>query len=142
MLQRLEERAQENKEANKQALKAWIESHSVEVIYMANLARRRLARKSGKQATLLHDERMPKLAPSAYSLFVQARHDQVSEGGVPPRDIFRKLGHEWTQLSEAEKQQYEEAARPGQLKAREARIDVRDKAKAIKDEAKKAAKAQ
>ncbi|OAQ97632.1 hypothetical protein LLEC1_02018 [Akanthomyces lecanii] len=126
---RLNERAQENAEANKKALTQWIESYPAEVIYMANLARRRLARKlEKKRLTLLHDDRLPKAAPSAYSLFIKSHHDQVSASS--PTDAFRQLAQQWKSLSESEKQLFKDSASVDVQKTRQATEDLRAKGKA------------
>ncbi|EGX90615.1 High mobility group, superfamily [Cordyceps militaris CM01] len=126
---RLTERAHENAATNKQALKQWIETYPAEAIYMANLARRRLARKlDKKRPALLQDDRLPKAAPSAYSLFIKSRHDQVS--AASPTDAFRQLAQQWKALPEAERQQFKAAASADLEKMRQSTEDLRAKGKA------------
>lgn len=95
---------------------------------MANLARRRLARKlEKKRPSILHDDRLPKAAPTAYSLFIKSHHDQVS--AQSPTDAFRQLATQWKALPETEKQHYRDLASADVKKVREATEELRTKGK-------------
>lgn len=96
---------------------------------MANLARRRLARKlEKKRPSLLHDDRLPKPAPSAYSLYIKSHHDEVS--AASPTDTFRQLAAQWKAMSESEKHQLKEAASADVKRVKEATEELRAKGKA------------
>ncbi|KAK9439334.1 High mobility group, HMG1/HMG2 [Metarhizium brunneum] len=109
----LKSTAQSNHDANKNTRQQWVESHPVEAIYIANIARRRIARKTNKSRLyLIHDERLPKRARSAYALFIKSRFSQVNSqsGSSTAQDTFRAMSEEWRSMSESEKQPFEEAA--------------------------------
>ncbi|KIE01899.1 HMG box protein, partial [Metarhizium majus ARSEF 297] len=109
----LKSTAQSNHDANKNTRQQWVESYPVEAIYIANIARRRIARKTDKSRLyLIHDERLPKRARSAYALFIKSRFSQVNSqsGSSTAQDTFRAMSEEWRSMSESEKQPFEEAA--------------------------------
>lgn len=109
MLQSLQSTSQENHLSNQDVHRAWVDSHPPEAIYMANIARRRLARKLGKRNFLIHDDRLPKRATSPYILFCQSRFHNVSTEGST-QDTIRVIAAEWRNLSSAEQAPYRELA--------------------------------
>ncbi|KAL7940115.1 hypothetical protein V8C42DRAFT_338513 [Trichoderma barbatum] len=93
-----------NKIANQEAKKKWIESFPPEAIHAANLARRRLVRKTGKSRTyLIHDERIPQRTGSGFTFFIK-EHFNDNEGS--PKDAMRNLSERWKALSNEEKAPY------------------------------------
>ncbi|KEZ44200.1 hypothetical protein SAPIO_CDS3132 [Scedosporium apiospermum] len=107
-LERLQETAESNRQANIDAYKTWVESHSAEEIYKANLARGRLSRKYNKSHRKITDERLPKRPLTAYSLFVKARwaSGDVSNVASTAAGAARILADEWKALPESEKKPY------------------------------------
>ncbi|KAL7936816.1 hypothetical protein V8C35DRAFT_208286 [Trichoderma chlorosporum] len=94
-----------NKIANQETKKKWIQSFPPEAIYTANLARRRLARKTDKTKTyLIHDDRLPHRAGSAFTLYLKEQFSQV--GAVKATDAMRTIGERWRSLSPSEKATY------------------------------------
>lgn len=94
-----------NKIANQEAKKKWIESFPPEAIYTANLARRRLARKTDKSKLyLLHDERLPHRGGSGFNLYVKEHFNQ--SGADSATDAMRTMSERWKSLSSDEKAPY------------------------------------
>lgn len=93
-----------NKIANQEAKKKWIESFPPEAIHAANLARRRLARKTDKSRTyLIHDERIPQRTGSGFTFFIK---EHFNDDGGSPKDVMRSLSERWKALSNEEKAPY------------------------------------
>ncbi|PTB69871.1 hypothetical protein BBK36DRAFT_151548 [Trichoderma citrinoviride] len=98
-----------NKIANQEAKKKWIESFPPEAIYTANLARRRLARKTDKtKIYLLHDERLPHRTGSGFTLYIKQNFGQ--SGADSATDAMRTMSERWRSLSPDEKAPYVEEA--------------------------------
>lgn len=94
---------------NDVAYKAWVETHTPQAIYDANLARKQLKRKYDfpkASLKLIRDERVPKQPPNAFALFVKARwaSGEYSTKNDPITAITSKITNEWKGLSEAERQ--------------------------------------
>lgn len=112
-LQRLKSTAQSNHIANKETREKWVKSYPVGAIYMANIARRRIARKLEKSRIyLIHDDRLPKRAGTPYTLFIKSRFSQANSQSTSgtAQDTFRAMSEEWRNMSESEKQPFQEAA--------------------------------
>ncbi|KAM4059522.1 HMG (high mobility group) box domain-containing protein [Hirsutella rhossiliensis] len=117
--ERMNATAQANQVTNQQTRQAWIESFPYEVVYMANLARRQLARKLNKgRLYLIHDERQPKRASGPYGLFIKSRYRGLSDSGST-QDIFRTMATEWKALSDADKKPFQDMAAAEARKATE-----------------------
>ncbi|KAL7824233.1 hypothetical protein V8C26DRAFT_385355 [Trichoderma gracile] len=94
-----------NKIANQEAKKRWIESFPPEAIYTANLARRRLARKTDKSKLyLLHDERLPHRGGSGFTLYIKEQFSQT--GADTAKDAMRAMSERWKSMSDDEKAPY------------------------------------
>ncbi|KAG6039316.1 hypothetical protein E4U41_002958 [Claviceps citrina] len=109
--ERLESIASSNRAVNEEARKKWISEFSPEAIYTANIMRRRLARKLGKSRYLrLQDDRQPSRGRAPYTLFLQARYQQIMEGnvGLDPKEAFRAVAKEWKTTPESEKQPFKD----------------------------------
>ncbi|KYK55431.1 HMG box protein [Drechmeria coniospora] len=130
--ERLQATAQSNQAANKRARQQWIESYPPEAVYMANIARRRLARKLSKtRVYLIHDARLPKRAGSPYTLFIKSRFRSASDGGATSsQDAFRAMSQEWKNLSEADKQPFRDMAESQSSANKEQLKALKDRAKA------------
>ncbi|EFY89737.1 HMG box protein [Metarhizium acridum CQMa 102] len=129
----LKSTAQSNHDANKNTRQQWVEAHPVEAIYMANIARRRIARKTNKSRIyLIHDERLPKRARSAYALFIKSRFSKVNSqsGSSTVQDTFRAMSEEWRSMSESEKQPFKEAAASEMEKSAALLKELKEKARA------------
>ncbi|KAK2603860.1 hypothetical protein QQS21_003984 [Conoideocrella luteorostrata] len=109
----LKSKAVSNHNANKDTRQKWITSYPEEAIYMANIARRRIARKLDKSRLyLIHDDRLPKRAGTAYTLFIKSRFSQANSGTASgtAQDTFRAMSEEWRSMSESEKQPFKDEA--------------------------------
>ncbi|KOS20187.1 Non-histone chromosomal protein 6 [Escovopsis weberi] len=107
--QNLQSIADANKADNEKALSNWIKSFPVEVIYMANRARKTLGKKLDKaRVFLIHDARLPHRALTAYSRFLQERFDRQS--GASNAEVFKEVGEQWRGLTDQEKAPYLERA--------------------------------
>ncbi|GAO15927.1 uncharacterized protein UV8b_02435 [Ustilaginoidea virens] len=105
--------AQSNQAVNNETRQKWVASYPPEAIYMANIARRRIARKLDKSRLyLIHDVRLPKRARTPYALFIKSRFPQAnresSSGSV--QDAFRSMSEEWRSMSDSEKQPFQSKA--------------------------------
>ncbi|KAF2970937.1 hypothetical protein GQX73_g2668 [Xylaria multiplex] len=114
-IQRLESAAAQNKVANAATYKAWVESHSAQDIYDANLARRALKRKYNIPKGLvktIRDDRIPKRPASAFSLFTKARwaSGEYSSVSSSITEVGSKIAQEWKNITEAERKPYEDLA--------------------------------
>jgi hypothetical protein len=97
-----------NFEENKVIQKEWVLSHSVEEIYLANLARVQLAKLTNKKRVYkITDDRMPKRPAMPYARFLQSRLN--SYGGSDIKDAFKTSAQEWKNLRDAEKKPFEDA---------------------------------
>ncbi|RDA83575.1 hypothetical protein CP532_4763 [Ophiocordyceps camponoti-leonardi (nom. inval.)] len=106
--QSLEARAAANREWNKREASRWIKSYPIEVIYLANIARRRLIRITKKARQYIHDDRQPKRPAGALARFIHDRYDK-NRGARQP-DIMRALVGDWKGMSEAERKPWVDQA--------------------------------
>ncbi|OAA33035.1 HMG box protein [Moelleriella libera RCEF 2490] len=129
---RLQSVAQTNQSTNKDTRQQWITSHPPEVIYLANVARRRIARKTNKSRIfLIHDSRLPKRSGSPYTLFIKSRFSQANSGSNgTAQDTFRAVSKEWRSLSESEKQSYRDEAAKEAAQSQAEFKELKEKAKA------------
>jgi hypothetical protein len=101
---------QANKISNQETKKKWIQSFPPEAIHTANLARRRLARKTNKSKTfLIHDDRLPQRTGSGFTFFIK-EHFSDRSGSESPTDAMRSMGERWKTLSNDEKAPYQKQA--------------------------------
>ncbi|EEY18624.1 predicted protein [Verticillium alfalfae VaMs.102] len=112
--QRLKDLAEKNKVANNAAYKAWVESHTPAEIVAANNARNVLRRKVNKGRGVTHrfpirDERLPKRPTTVYNLFFKARWASGDFSGSVT-EATRTIAEEYKQLSEEQRQVYEDLA--------------------------------
>ncbi|KAL9946487.1 hypothetical protein ACHAQF_002088 [Verticillium nonalfalfae] len=112
--QRLKDLAEKNKVANNAAYKAWVESHTPAEIVAANNARNVLRRKVNKGKGVTHrfpirDERLPKRPTTVYNLFFKARWASGDFSGSVT-EATRTIAEEYKQLSEEQRQVYEDLA--------------------------------
>lgn len=94
-----------NKIANQETKKTWVQSFPPEAIYTANLARRRLARKTDKtKIYLIHDDRLPHRSGNAFTLYLKEQYSQI--GAEKATDAMRTISGQWKSLSPSEKAPY------------------------------------
>ncbi|KFA64433.1 hypothetical protein S40285_01020 [Stachybotrys chlorohalonatus IBT 40285] len=108
-LEDLKTQAAANREANAQAHQAWVESHSPAVIYVANVARRRLRNrpdvsKTYKGLRSLEHSRLPGRARASFPLYMRANYHNMD--GETNADKFRAVAEAWRNLPDAEKQPF------------------------------------
>ncbi|KAF3077112.1 hypothetical protein CFAM422_000597 [Trichoderma lentiforme] len=98
-----------NKIANQETKKNWIQSFPPEAIYTANLARRRLARKTDKgKIYLIHDDRLPHRSGNAFTLYLKEQYSQI--GAEKATDAMKTISGQWKSLSPSEKAPYVDRA--------------------------------
>ncbi|KAK2046951.1 hypothetical protein LZ31DRAFT_551743 [Colletotrichum somersetense] len=106
-LQRLQEKADENKLVNNATYKAWVESLTPQAVADANRARMHLRNaRGGRKPVHIHDERQPTRAASAFALFMKARWASGDYAGLSLPEGTRRGREEWKNLSESEKGAY------------------------------------
>ncbi|GKT54994.1 HMG box protein [Colletotrichum tofieldiae] len=111
-LQRLQEKADENKLTNNATYKAWVESHTPQAVAEANRARAKLRKASGRKIpSAIRDDRQPKRPQTPFALFTKARWASGDFAGQRPSEAGRRIGNEWKALSEPEKGIYEELSK-------------------------------
>ncbi|KAI0508398.1 hypothetical protein F5B22DRAFT_404292 [Xylaria bambusicola] len=114
-LQRLKSKSELAKTQNEVSYKAWVESHTPQEIFDANLARRALKRKYNipkGSVKLISDERWPKRPISAFTLFTKARWASGEFAGIGRASgASARIGQEWKKLTPAERKVYEDSAK-------------------------------
>ncbi|KAK2030905.1 hypothetical protein LX32DRAFT_637786 [Colletotrichum zoysiae] len=114
-LQRLQEKADENKLVNNATYKAWVESHTPQAVAEANRARMHLRNARGTRVTRspahIQDERQPTRAAAAFALFMKARWASGDYADLSVAEASRRGGEEWKNLSESEKGVYNDLSR-------------------------------
>ncbi|KAG6011251.1 hypothetical protein E4U43_008454 [Claviceps pusilla] len=129
--ERLKSIAEKNHTINKETRDKWVNAYPPEAIYMANLARRRLARKFNKSRVfLLHDDRQPRRAVPAYAMFIKSRYAQVKDDSATGPDAFRSMSEEWKSLSDSDKQSFKDESVKDLEKQQAQFQKIREKAKA------------
>ncbi|KAI0432964.1 hypothetical protein F5Y09DRAFT_114201 [Xylaria sp. FL1042] len=114
-MQRLKSKVEQAKATNEVNYKAWLESHTPQQIYNANLARKNLKRKYNipkGNVKVIHDYRLPKRPSTAYGLFTKARWasgDYSAEAGLASKAA--SIAQDWKNLTAAERKPYEDQAR-------------------------------
>jgi len=108
-----------NRIANNEAFKTWVESHTVEEIHKANVARRALRRISDQPIAegrkqhyvdksmgyrAIRDIRAPKKIDSPYIAYVRERFSSGEFAGVAGPEAIRTISTAWKQFSAEEKQ--------------------------------------
>lgn len=104
----------------------WVESHGVEEIALANLARKELNRKTSKNHRLIKDARQPTHPASAYNLFLKDRLTGRAAGSAI-HATFADAAKDWKALSEDEKQPYVAIAEAEAQKYRGEAVDLATK---------------
>ncbi|KAK4250452.1 hypothetical protein C7999DRAFT_38526 [Corynascus novoguineensis] len=105
--QRLEAESQKNKVIYEVNFRNWVDSHTVQEIREANLARQLLKRKYSIQAgQTIHDPRYPKQAINGYAAYVKSRYHAPEFEGVKPNDRVVRIGAEWRALSPEERKPF------------------------------------
>ncbi|KAG6004195.1 hypothetical protein E4U21_001336 [Claviceps maximensis] len=129
--ERLQSIANKNSATNQDIRQKWINDHSPEAIYTANLARRRLARKLNKSRIyFIHDNRQPKRSLSSYSLFLKSKYPQASADFGTAPEAFRAMSKEWKTLTDSDKKTFQEESAKDSQRARAQFEKIREKAKA------------
>lgn len=77
---------------------------------------------------MIHDDRLPKRAGTAYTLFIQSRFSQVDQGSA--KDTFRAVSEEWKNLSESDKAPFTQKAAQQAAQSKEQLKSLREKGKA------------
>ncbi|KAI2629751.1 hypothetical protein GGR54DRAFT_586309 [Hypoxylon sp. NC1633] len=113
-LQRLTVACEQNKLANAAAYKTWVEGHTPQEINRAIKARLLLKRKYGLpqgDPKPIRDDRLPKKAVNAFSLFTKARWASGDHAGKGFLEGSKAIGQEWKQLPDTERYAYQDLAK-------------------------------
>ncbi|KAJ4320854.1 hypothetical protein N0V84_005675 [Fusarium piperis] len=132
-LNNLETIAAANREKNATNLKSWIKTHEPARIHIANQARRRLSKLTGKSYRTLEDERLPKRPLSSYTNFTVVNWPRL--GGTDAVDGSKNISQAWKALSASEKAVYEEQTAQASAQYEAEMEVVRARADSIKAEA-------
>lgn len=109
--EKLESEALKNKTANEIAFKNWVESHTVQEIRTANLARNMLRRAHSISAkSTIPDPRFPKRPLTPYMAYVKSRYPAPEFEGVPNPTRLSKISAEWKTRGPEERKPYEKIA--------------------------------
>ncbi|KAI1437536.1 hypothetical protein GGR50DRAFT_45061 [Xylaria sp. CBS 124048] len=111
--QTLAARGKENKASNAIAYKRWVQSYTPKQIWTANNARRLLKRKYNIPkggVRVIEDPRIPKKAPSAFSLFTKSRWESGDHTEGTIRAIAPKIAAEWKATTAAQRQPFVDRA--------------------------------
>ncbi|PHH70934.1 hypothetical protein CDD82_6828 [Ophiocordyceps australis] len=104
----LENQATRNRHANVEKMKAWVQEHPPEAIYLANLARRRLDRKFKRAYSQIQDPRLPARPSSAFiHYYIKRRGDGTDLPSDGVINMSRQVAVEWRALAPSEKKKYE-----------------------------------
>ncbi|KAA8652137.1 hypothetical protein EYZ11_012792 [Aspergillus tanneri] len=100
-----------NKEANEVAYKEWIKSHPAVQVRDANIARRRLARLTGRIFPPLRDDRLVKRPRNAFSFYMKERYGGGDFKHMTAPEMISQARQEWQGMTNIEKEKYEELKR-------------------------------
>ncbi|EFQ26395.1 HMG box protein [Colletotrichum graminicola] len=124
-LQRLQEKADENKLVNNATYKAWVESHTPQDIAAANRARLRLRKASGRLTPApIRDDRLPTQPVTPYALFIKARWASGDYAGSLVPEVSSRISKEWRDLSESEKGAYRDLSKADRERYERDALDV------------------
>ena len=82
----------------------WLTSHTPLQIKEANLARRRLSKKTGKNLRQIEDSRLVKRPRTSYLIFLTERTSQGDFKHMAVKDIAVRVAEEWRGLTSSEKE--------------------------------------
>lgn len=82
----------------------WLKSHTPLQIKEANLARRRLSKKTGKNLRQIDDSRLVKRPRTSYLIFLTERTSQGDFKHMAVKDIAVQVAEEWKGLTSSEKE--------------------------------------
>ncbi|KJZ76626.1 hypothetical protein HIM_03962 [Hirsutella minnesotensis 3608] len=132
-LSQLELKKQRDSVTKKREQGEWVAAHPPEVIYLANRARRHLARRSQNaddkkpRLLLIRDERLPKRPNGPFVTFLTSRIPDLDMSNNT--SVFRDLAAEWRSMSDASKKPFIDAAAEETRKTAAQRDAIRQKAK-------------
>ncbi|KAG5916800.1 hypothetical protein E4U61_003306 [Claviceps capensis] len=125
--------AEENKVANKKLREEWTLSMPVEVVYLANLARKRIAQIDStddkkKRCFTIHDPRQPDGLPTTVGTFVKRRYSENKYDHNPGPDTIRAIAAEWRNLPQEQKAELHELNKQERVKQSARLTEVKTKA--------------
>ncbi|KAJ5777448.1 hypothetical protein N7520_000694 [Penicillium odoratum] len=106
--------AAENRAANEAALISWLKSYTPLQIKKANVARRALAKLTGKPYKPIQDDRQVKRPLIPFVRFANERKASGDLKSMAPTESFKRIGEEWKSLTEAEKEPFNKLYREDQ----------------------------
>lgn len=126
---KLELESDQNKAANLETYRSWVETKSPQEIRVANTARRVLKRLdtlriADKKLAPIKDHRIPSRPLTAYNLYARSRYESGDLTGMSLRDATLKVAAEFKALSDSERKPFEDAYKATQLEHQEQMIKV------------------
>jgi len=121
---KLELESDQNKAANLETYRSWVEAKSPQEIRIANTARRVLKRAdtlriADKKLAPIKDHRVPSRPLTAYNLYARSRYESGDLAGMSLRDATLKVAAEFKALSDSERKPFEDAYKATQLEHQE-----------------------
>lgn len=95
--------ANQNIAQNAAAKQEWINSHSPEEIYNANVAREGLSKRTKGYVVKIKDERLVKRPRNAYTFFVKERYTSGDFKGIKVPEATSLITREYKGLTDSEK---------------------------------------
>ncbi|KAG5941991.1 hypothetical protein E4U59_001437 [Claviceps monticola] len=125
--------AGKNKVANKKLKEEWALSLPVEVVYLANLARKRIAQIHlthgvNKRLLIIHDPRQPDGLPTAMGTYVKHRYPDTKYDHNAGPDTIRAIANDWRNLPQEQKAELIELNQQERVKQSATLAEVRAKA--------------
>ncbi|KAL2207432.1 hypothetical protein CC79DRAFT_1333226 [Sarocladium strictum] len=120
--------ADANKAANHAQYLEWVESYTSEVIMLANLSRRELARKTGKKLKPIEDARLPNRVRSGFNFYIA----ESLTGRGKDSGRFGEIANAWKTMSPEEKRPFNEMSEAEKTLINRQREEVMANVKALK----------
>ncbi|KAG6057792.1 hypothetical protein E4U17_000920 [Claviceps sp. LM77 group G4] len=125
--------AEQNKAANRKMKEEWALSLPVEVIYLANLARKRIAQLDSvpgekKRALSILDPRQPIGLPTTVGTYVQHRYADLKYDHNAGPDTMRAIVSEWKDLPQEQKDELHELNKEERAKQSAKLAEIKAKA--------------
>ncbi|KAG5967088.1 hypothetical protein E4U58_002323 [Claviceps cyperi] len=125
--------AEKNKVVNKKLKKEWALSLPAQVVFLANLARKRMAQIKStpgekKRCLIIHDPRQPRRPCTVVGTFVKHRYPEIKYDHDAGPDTICAIANDWRNLSEEQKAELNELNKQERVVQNTKLTEMRDKA--------------